>query len=173
MVQRLDQDTTGVMVFSIHPRAHKKMTEHFLNHDIDKIYWALIDGIPEAAAGKFSSQLARRRSSNLMVSVAKGGKHAETSYKLLKSMQDVSMVEVNLLTGRSHQIRAHFSEAGMPLLGDPPYGGPKQVNDIVIPRQMLHARALAFAHPITGKKMLFTSPLPEDFSSVLQALEVA
>jgi len=173
MVQRLDQDTSGVMVFSIHPRAHKKMTEHFLNHDIDKTYWALIDGIPDQSEGKFSSQLARRRSTNLMVSVAKGGKPAETRYRLLQSMNDVSMVEVDLVTGRSHQIRVHFSEAGMPLLGDQAYGGPKRVGDVVVPRQMLHARSLAFSHPVTGKKMLFTSPLPEDFSSVLRSLEVA
>ena len=173
MVQRLDQDTSGVMVFSIHPRAHKKMTEQFLTHAIDKTYWALIDGIPDAAEGKFSSQLARRRSTNLMVSVAKGGKPAETRYRLLQSMNHVSMVEVDLVTGRSHQIRVHFSEAGMPLLGDQAYGGPKRVADVVIPRQMLHARSLAFSHPVTGKKMLFTSSLPVDFSSVLQSLEVA
>ena len=173
MVQRLDQDTSGVMVFSIHPRAHKKMTEKFLNHAIDKTYWALIDGVPDAVEGKFSSQLARRRSTNLMVSVAKGGKPAETRYRLLQSMNHVSMVEVDLVTGRSHQIRVHFSEAGMPLLGDQAYGGPKRVGEIVVPRQMLHARLLAFSHPVTGQNMLFTASLPEDFSSVLQSLEVA
>lgn len=173
MVQRLDQDTSGVMVFSIHPRAHKKMTEQFLLHTIGKTYWALIDGIPDAAEGRFSSQLARRRSTNLMVSVAKGGKLAETRYRLLQSMNHASMVEVDLVTGRSHQIRAHFSEAGMPLLGDVAYGGPKRVGGVVIPRQMLHARSLAFSHPVTGKKMLFTVSLPEDFSSVLHSLEVA
>lgn len=173
MVQRLDQDTSGVMVFSIHPRAHKKMTEHFRGHEIDKTYWALIDGIPDKAQGKFSSQLARRRSSNLMVSVTRGGKQAETRYRLLNSMNGVSMVEVELITGRSHQIRAHFSEAGLPLLGDPAYGGPRFVDDVNIPRQMLHARALAFTHPVTAEKMHFTAPLPEDFSSVLQTLEVA
>lgn len=173
MVQRLDQDTSGVMVFSIHPRAHKKMTNQFLTHVIDKTYWALIDGIPDATAGKFSSRLARRRSTNLMVSVAKGGKPAETRYRLLQSMNDVSMVEVELVTGRSHQIRVHFSEAGLPLLGDHAYGGPQRVGDVVVPRQMLHARSLAFLHPVTGKRLLFTSSLPEDFSSVLQALQVA
>ena len=173
MVQRLDQDTSGVMVFSIHSRAHKKMTEQFLNHVVHKTYWALIDGIPDTAEGKFSSQLARRRSTNLMVSVAKGGKPAETRYRLLQSMNDVSMVEIDLVTGRSHQIRVHFSEAGMPLLGDHAYGGPQRVGEVFIPRQMLHARSLAFSHPVTGKEMIFTSSLPEDFSSVLQSLKVA
>jgi len=173
MVQRLDQDTSGVMVFSIHPRAHKKMTEHFRDHQIDKTYWALIEGVPDEAEGKFCSQLARRRSTNLMVSVAKGGKPAETRYRLLKSMNGISLVEVDLITGRSHQIRAHFSEAGLPLLGDLAYGGPKLIDEFVIPRQMLHARTLAFSHPVTGEKMLFSAPLPEDFSRVLQSLDAA
>lgn len=173
MVQRLDQDTSGVMVFSIHPRAHKKMTEQFVGHSIDKTYWALLDGIPDAAEGQFSSNLARRRSTNLMVSVTHGGKPAETSYKLLKTMLEVSMVEIKLVTGRSHQIRAHFSEAGLPLLGDSAYGGPRQIYGISVPRQMLHARALAFSHPVTGQKLFFTSALPEDFLNVLQSLEVA
>jgi 23S rRNA pseudouridine1911/1915/1917 synthase len=173
MVQRLDQDTSGVMVFSIHPRAHKKMTEHFRGHEIDKTYWALVKGVPDHAEGEFHSQLARRRSTNLMVSVAKGGKQAETRYRLLKSLNGVSLVEVDLITGRSHQIRAHFSEAGLPLLGDLAYGGPKLVDEVVIPRQMLHARTLAFSHPVTAEKMLFTAPLPEDFSNVLRFLDVA
>jgi 23S rRNA pseudouridine1911/1915/1917 synthase len=173
MVQRLDQDTSGVMVFSIHPRAHKKLTAQFLSHSIDKTYWALIDGVPDAAEGQFSSNLARRRSTNLMVSVTHGGKPAETRYKLLKTMLDVSLVEIKLVTGRSHQIRAHFSEAGLPLLGDPAYGGPRQVHGIAVPRQMLHARALAFSHPVTGQQMLFNSALPDDFANVLQSLEVA
>ena len=173
MVQRLDQDTSGVMVFSIHPRAHKKMTEQFLGHAIDKTYWALVNGIPDTAEGQFTARLARRRSTNLMVSVTHGGKPAETRYRLLKTLLDVSMVEITLITGRSHQIRAHFSEAGLPLLGDPAYGGPRRVHGVTVPRQMLHARALAFCHPVTAEQMLFTSELPEDFANVLQSLEVA
>ena len=149
------------------------MTEHFCGHEIDKTYWALIDGIPDEIQGTFRSHLARRRSTNLMVSVAKGGNQAETRYRLIKSMNGISMVEVELITGRSHQIRAHFSEAGLPLLGDPAYGGPRFVNDVIIPRQMLHARTLAFTHPVTAEKMCFTAPLPEDFSSVMRSLEVA
>lgn len=173
MVQRLDQDTSGVMVFSIHPRAHKKMTEHFRGREIDKKYWAMVYGIPDEEEGAFISQLARRRSSNLMVSVEKGGKQAETRYRLLKSMHDVSLVEVDLVTGRSHQVRAHFAEAGLPLLGDAAYGGPQLVGDVAVPRQMLHARSLAFSHPVTSENLLFNAPLPEDFANVLRSLEAA
>ncbi len=168
MVQRLDRDTSGVMVFSTHQRAHKKMTEAFRCRTVDKIYWALISGHPQAEEGLFSSQLARRHKTNLMVSVARGGKHAETRYRTLQTMAQVSLVEVRLITGRSHQIRAHFSEACLPLLGDLAYGGPTLIDGLVIPRQLLHSRELSFCHPVTGKNMVFTAPLPDDFSGILQ-----
>lgn len=168
MVQRLDRDTTGVMVFSIHQRAHKRLTEAFREREIDKVYWALIAGRPQHDQGRFCSLLARRRSTNLMVSVARGGKPAETHYRLLQTMGQVSLVEVRLLTGRSHQIRAHFSEAGLPLLGDVAYGGPHMFNQLTVSRQMLHSRELSFSHPVTGGKLSFTAPLPADFSAVLQ-----
>lgn len=171
MVQRLDRETSGVMVFSIHKRSHKKMTDAFRGRDIDKTYWALVAGIPQEEQGEFHSQLARRRATNLMVSVERGGKSAETHYRLLKRMERASLVEVKLLTGRSHQIRVHFSEAGLPLLGDTAYGGPKSIQGLNVPRQMLHSRELAFAHPVTGKMMVFTAPLPDDFSSLLTGLE--
>ena len=168
MVQRLDRDTSGVMVFSIHQRAHKKLTEAFKGRDVEKKYWALISGRPREEQGIFSSLLAKRRSTNLMVSVAKGGKQAETRYRLLQSMALASLVEVELVTGRSHQIRAHFSEAGLPLLGDVAYGGPHVVADLNIPRQMLHSRELSFRHPVTGQKMNFAAPMPQDLSVVLE-----
>jgi len=173
MVQRLDRDTSGVLVFSIHKRAHKKMTEAFRGRDIDKVYWALASGIPQDEQGKFCSLLAKRRSTNLVVSVARGGKPAETHYRLLKALEGCSLVEVKLITGRTHQIRAHFSEAGLPLLGDTAYGGPQTLDDLNIPRQMLHAKELTFCHPVTGKVMRFAAPLPNDFSNVLENLDAS
>lgn len=173
MVQRLDLDTSGVMVFSIHKRAHKKMTEAFRGRDIDKIYWALVSGIPKEDEGHFSSQLAKRRSTNLMVSVERGGKQADTLYRLLESTKQVSLVEIKLITGRSHQIRAHFSEADLPLLGDKAYGGPRTVNALDVPRQMLHSRQLSFDHPVSGERMVFTAPLPDDFANILRHLDVS
>ncbi len=173
MMQRLDLDTSGVMVFSIHKRAHKKMTEAFRGRDVDKVYWALVAGKPETKEGHFSSQLAKRRSTNLMVSVERGGKQADTLYRTLQSMDQASLVEVKLITGRSHQIRAHFSEAGLPLLGDTAYGGPQTINGVDVPRQMLHSRELSFNHPVTGEKMTFNAPLPNDFSYILKQLDVS
>lgn len=171
MVQRLDLDTSGVMVFSIHKRAHKNMTEAFLGRDVGKLYWALVAGQPAEVSGRFSSQLAKRRSTNLVVSVQRGGKQAETLYRLLQQLDGASLVEVELLTGRSHQIRAHFSEAGMPLLGDTAYGGPQIINDLNVPRQMLHSRELSFVHPVSGLEMNFTATPPDDFVTVLKHVD--
>lgn len=171
MVQRLDQDTSGVLVFSIHKRAHKRMTEAFRGRNVDKIYWALIAGRPARCEGHFSSLLAKRRATNLMVSVERGGKQADTLYRTIHTTELASLVEVELISGRTHQIRAHFSEAGLPLLGDTAYGGPNTLNGVDIPRQMLHSRELTFAHPVTGKKMTFTAPLPHDFLSILKHLD--
>lgn len=170
MVQRLDRDTTGLIVFSIHKRAHKKMTEAFRGRSVEKLYWALVSGTPEDETGVIRSLLAKRRSNNLIVSVKKGGKPAETHFRLLKKFQQASLMEVLLVTGRSHQIRAHFSEAGMPLLGDPAYGGMTSLETMQIPRQMLHARELRFVHPVSGKKLEFVAPLPQDFISVQEYL---
>lgn len=173
MLQRLDLNTSGVLVFSIHKRAHKSMTELFRGRDVDKTYWALIAGRPDQPEGHFSSQLAKRRSTNLMVSVERGGKQADTVYRTLHTRDHASLVEVGLISGRTHQIRAHFSEAGLPLLGDTAYGGPRTLNDVDVPRQMLHSRELSFAHPVTGKSMTFTAPLPNDFLSILKHLDVS
>lgn len=168
MVQRLDRDTSGVMVFSIHQRAHKKMTEAFREHSVNKTYWALVSGIPQKEEGHFSSLLARRRRTNLTVSVARGGKYAETHYRILEVLGQISLVEVKLITGRSHQIRAHFSEAGLPLLGDTAYGGPQMIDRLNIPRQLLHSRELSFCHPVTDENMNFVATLPDDFSTILE-----
>ncbi|MEJ2524531.1 MAG: RluA family pseudouridine synthase [Desulfuromonadales bacterium] len=167
MVQRLDRETSGVMVFSIHPQAHRQMTEQFRQHTVHKIYEALINGVPESAEGYFRSLLARRRSTNRVVSVEKGGKPAETHYRLVQAFAETSLVDVELVTGRSHQIRAHFAEANLPLLGDVHYGGPATFKDCIIPRQMLHSRALSFAHPVSGSTLQFCAPRPEDFAAVL------
>lgn len=173
MVQRLDRDTSGVMVFSIHPQAHKGLTAAFAEHRVNKRYLALVSGHLPCAEGEFRSELARRRSTNRMVSVEHGGKSAITRYRVLAAADDASLVEVEIPTGRSHQIRVHFAEAGHPLLGDPAYGGPVFLRGMTIPRQMLHARELLLDHPVTGVPLELKSPLPADFTAVLHHLGIS
>ncbi len=124
MVQRLDRDTSGIMVFSTHARAHRGLTLAISGRKIGKSYLALVRGEMPEATGEIRSFLARSRSSNLMRSVARGGKEALTRYRVVEELDDASLLEVEIPTGRSHQIRVHLSEAGHPLLGDLRYGGP-------------------------------------------------
>jgi len=167
MVQRLDRDTSGVTVFSIHQRAHAAMTRLFAERRVDKRYRALVAGVLVAKEDEFRSLLARQHRTNLMKSVQKGGKEAITRYRVVDEFADCTLVEVELVTGRSHQIRAHFAEAGHPLIGDRRYGGPGLVQGQEVRRTMLHAHSLSFAHPVSGEAMRFEAPLAEDMTSLL------
>ena len=170
MVQRLDRDTSGVMVFSIHPKAHKQLTTAFHERQVDKRYLALVAGSPPQAVGEFRSLLARRHATNRTVSVSRGGKPAITRYRVIEQFAGAALVEVELLTGRSHQIRAHFCEAGCPLLGDTAYGGPTRWNESCVPRQMLHASELRLKHPVSAVDCCWQAPLPHDFSTLLAGM---
>ncbi len=170
MVQRLDRDTSGVMVFSIHPSCHRALTESFVGRDVKKVYLALVAGSLQEKAGEFRSLLAKNRASNLVRSVARGGKEAITRYRVVEEFRGASLVEVELLTGRSHQIRAHFSEAGHPLLGDSRYGGPDQFVGRPVLRQMLHSRRLLLSHPRLQGPLDLEAPLPADMEKLLGLL---
>lgn len=173
MVQRLDRETSGVMVFSIHAKAHGALTKIFTERKVDKTYLALVKGRPVADAGEIRSHLGRSRHGNKMLSVQQGGKEAITRYRLLETFADTSLIELELLTGRSHQIRVHCSEQGFPLLGDSLYGGPGRWQQREIPRQMLHAARLALTHPVTGAALELQAPLPEDMATLLEELRAA
>jgi 23S rRNA pseudouridine1911/1915/1917 synthase len=171
MAQRLDRETSGVLLFSTHRRAHAGLTQAVAGRSAQKIYLALVFGTMSAPSGEFRSLLARNRASNLMRSVAKGGKEAITRYRVLQAWGEASLLEIELLTGRTHQIRAHFSEAGHPLLGDVRYGGPVLVAGLDIPRQMLHSWRLTLDHPVEQRELTFEAPLPADFQKLVDQLE--
>lgn len=162
MAQRLDRDTSGVIVFSIHPRSHQKLTRQLQERTAGKEYLAMVMGIPDPPEGIYHSMLARERRSHRVKSVLKGGKEAITRYRVLKSFGGASAVKVELVTGRMHQIRAHFSENGHPLLGDTRYDGPEYFERRSYPRQCLHSRRLGLKHPVSGTILEFTAPIPED-----------
>ncbi len=171
MVQRLDRGTSGLIVFSTHKQAHKGLTEIFVEHRVKKRYLALVVSVPDPASGEIESLLARNRKENRVKSVAKGGKRAVTRYRLIESFHAAALLEVELLTGRSHQIRAHMSERGCPLLGDQKYGGPGEIFGQTVPRPLLHAAELAFKHPVTGELLEFSQPLPADMLTLLKVLK--
>jgi 23S rRNA pseudouridine1911/1915/1917 synthase len=171
MVQRLDRDTSGVAVFSIHPRSHGGLTAVFAGRRVRKRYLALVAGHPLEPVGEFRSLLARQRSTNRMKSVEKGGKEAITRYRVIEEFHDASLVEIEIPTGRSHQIRVHFSEAGHPLLGDAAYGGPASLMGLALPRQMLHAATLDFVHPVSGEALSIVAPLSDDMARLIAVLK--
>jgi 23S rRNA pseudouridine1911/1915/1917 synthase len=170
MVQRLDRDTSGVMVFSIHGLAHRGLTQAFSGRSVGKVYLALVRGRLPGGTGEIRSLLARSRSSNRMHSVDRGGKEAITRYRVVEEFAEGSLVEVEIPTGRSHQIRVHLAEAGHPLLGDGRYGGPASAAGRDIPRQMLHAAKLFLVHPVSGEPLVLEAPLPEDMREILEVL---
>ena len=171
MIQRLDRSTSGLIVFSIHPEAHKKMTQMFVGGAVEKTYLALVHGQPEPVSGEITSLLARSRRENRVHSVAVGGKQAITRYRIETLLHEQALVRVQILTGRSHQIRAHMTELGCPLLGDQRYGGPLTIDSLKVPRVMLHAHQLKFAHPVTEHPLDFSLPMPEDMTKVVDFLE--
>lgn len=169
IVHRLDKDTSGALVFARNRAALHALQDRFRTHAIDREYVALVEGTP-AESGAFDADLVREP--GLRRSVARpgeAGKRAVTRYRTLERFPGAALVSVRPETGRTHQIRVHFSAAGHPLLGDRVYGN-RDPGAASAPRQMLHARRLGFPHPRTGEPLLAEAPVPEDFEKVLAAL---
>lgn len=181
IVHRLDKGTSGVLVAAKHDRAHQALSEQFSVHSVKRIYQALIYGSPQEDTGKIEGIIGRHPTERLRLSgKAKNGKHAVTRWKVKERYGRVSLVELRLETGRTHQIRVHLTEAGFPLLGDPLYPDGGRCNNIPdtqlrgminhLGRQALHARCLGFIHPTSGQYMEFTVEPPEDMQELLRYL---
>jgi 23S rRNA pseudouridine1911/1915/1917 synthase len=127
--------------------------------------------MPASDMGEIRSLLARSRRENRVHTVAAGGKLAVTRYRVESPLYDSSLIEVQILTGRSHQIRAHMAELGCPLLGDQRYGGPMALDGMLLKRPLLHAQRLKFLHPLTAQPLDFSVPMPDDMHQVLQFLK--
>lgn len=161
VVHRLDRETSGVLIFAKHVDAREALKEQFAVHSVDRVYIAIIEGTMNPERGTITSHLRERRDLR-MESVKKAGedtKLAVTHYRTVQTKGDWSMLEITLETGRKNQIRTHLSEAGHPVVGDRMYGS--DVNPIG--RLGLHAKLLGFEHPRTGKRMVFTAPIPSAF----------
>lgn len=168
---RLDKDTSGVLILGRHPRANKGLTDLFREHRLQKTYWALTKpGKTEETRIAVSDHLAPVRGSNRqlmrMVKVKSGGWKAETDLRRLEKTGRAELWEALPKTGRTHQIRVHLAGTGRPILGDFLYGGKSSE----VPRLLLHAKALAFQHPVTGDELRIEAPLPKDFTTLLEKL---
>jgi len=171
IVHRLDKDTSGVMVVAKNESAWTAMKDAFRERCVEKTYLALVLGEFGAVTGRIETRIGRNPRHRLKMAVLEdGGKLAITRYRVLSSGQGVTLVEVHIETGRTHQIRVHFAHLRHPVLGDPLYGGRQRDAAFRPSRQMLHAWRLAFPHPRTGVMREYSAPPPDDFLAALRAL---
>ncbi len=162
VVHRLDQDTSGILLFGKSESAKKFLQENW--EQTDKRYLAIVHGRLTPKDGTISTCLAENTAHRVYSTPdASRGKLSHTAYKVLKETKGFSLVAIHLITGRKHQIRVHFAENGNPVAGDRKYGN----RDFVSKRLALHARSISFTHPFNGRQMTFDTGMPEDFVRLL------
>ena len=180
IVHRIDKDTSGLLLVAKNDVAHERLSKQFADHSIERVYAAIVTGVPTMLTGTVDAPLARSETDRKKVAVTKSGrgKRAVTHWKMRKPLRDAALVECRLETGRTHQVRVHLASIGHPLLGDPVYGrSPKQrqrelLARLGFKRQALHAETLGFVHPVTKGRLSFTSALPSDMQELFSALGV-
>ncbi|MEY3406589.1 MAG: hypothetical protein RLZZ556_661 [Actinomycetota bacterium] len=171
IVSRLDVGTSGLMVLTRTEIAYSRMKQAFRDRKVDKTYHALVQGHPDPSSGTIDAPIARHPKHEYKFTVANDGKPSITHYQTLEAFRSASLIEVELETGRTHQIRVHFSAFKHPLVGDTLYGcDPKLAAHLKMSRQWLHAIKLGFIHPTTGEYVSFDSEYPEDLVGSLQIL---
>ncbi len=168
IVHRIDKDTTGLLMIAKNDKASLSLTEQLKAHTCKRTYQALVYGTIQENKGKINAPIGRDQMDRKKMAVTKNGKEAITHFTVLKRFKDFTLVECAFETGRTHQIRVHFSYIGHPLVGDKVYGRRKVIGD---EGQFLHAKTIGFLHPSTGKWMEFDSELPEYFKVFLKQLE--
>lgn len=184
IVHRLDKNTSGLLVVAKTDAAHHFLQKQFLTREISRTYWALVWGAMEQEQGTVEGNIARSKKDPTKFTVTSRGKAAVTHYRLLQDFRYISLLEIKLETGRTHQIRVHMKSIHHPVVGDETYNGrdgqlrrlPSHLHKRgqhllkLMPRQALHARYLTFIHPASKERVSFEAPLPEDFKIVLEKL---
>ena len=177
IVHRLDKETSGVMVVAKNDQSHGSLSDQFKTRETKKEYTAIVSGEMKKNSGVFSSPIGRSPSNRVkMTSFSKAGRDAETRWEVVERLRGATLVSAWPRTGRTHQIRVHFSENGFPVLADKVYGGKKSrprnsgTSEALIKRHALHAKRLGFTHPVTQKRIEFSAEIPEDMVSTINFL---
>lgn len=187
IVHRLDKETSGIILVAKNDSAHIDLSEQIKNRVVEKYYTAFVNGRVENLEGEVDAPIGRDpKNRKRMAVVASGGKSAQTDYFVLEKFLCFTHLDLRLHTGRTHQIRVHLSHIGHPVAGDPTYGGMRvkglhgeskvvkeRMNEAMglLKGQALHARQMAFTHPMTGEPMRFSAPLPDDISNFYEFLK--
>lgn len=163
-VHRLDKGTSGLLAVAKHPHAQEKLKRQLHTGDFRRVYLAVCDGAPPAPAGAIDAPIGPVEGSLLQRQVRPDGRPARTHYRVLRPCGPRALVQLELDTGRTHQIRVHMAHLGCPLTGDFLYGAEDRA---LIPRPALHSARLELAHPITGERLRFAAPLPADLAALI------
>jgi 23S rRNA pseudouridine1911/1915/1917 synthase len=179
LIHRLDKDTTGLLLVARTPETHTRLAAAMQAREIEREYLALCLGSP-TGGGTVDEPIGRHRSARTHMAVRADGRQAVTHYWIEERFRAHTLLRVRLETGRTHQIRVHLAHIGLPVVGDPVYGGRRRLTAGAstalaaalkgFPRQALHARRLAFQHPLSSEPLAFEAPLPADFAALLSAL---
>ena len=186
-VHRLDKATSGVLCFALNEQAHKKLSQQFQDRSVRKIYVVLVDGILSPEKGEINQPIAPHPAQPGKMMVSNKGKKSYTAYQVVEQFPAFSLVEADIKTGRTHQIRVHFESIGYPLAVDEMYGtrsefylseikqkkyrlSKNQEERPLMSRTSLHAFRLEINHPTTQKRLIYEAPLPKDFTAVLKQL---
>jgi 23S rRNA pseudouridine1911/1915/1917 synthase len=171
IVHRLDVGTSGVMVVALSERAYTVLKRAFKQRTVDKRYQALVQGHPDPSSGTIEAPIGRHRGHDWKFAVTENGRHSVTHYDTVEMLRAATLLDIHLETGRTHQIRVHFSALHHPCVGDPTYGAdPVLAKRLGLDRQWLHARSLAFTHPADGRWFEVSSPYPHDLQHALDVL---
>ncbi|MFT5871311.1 MAG: 23S rRNA pseudouridine1911/1915/1917 synthase [Clostridium sp.] len=165
IVHRIDKDTSGALVVAKNDSSHNSLAAQLKDHSMTRSYLALVEGIIKNDEGTIDEPIARHPKDRIKMAIVENGKKAITHYKVIERFGSHTLVECNLETGRTHQIRVHMAKIGHPLVGDVVYGFKKQRFNLK--GQVLHAKRLGFMHPSTNEYMEFLSPLPDYFEKLI------
>ena len=170
IVHRLDKDTSGAIIVAKNDKAHINLSEQLKNHEVKKTYLALVRGIIKENEATINMPIARSKKDRKKMDVDKNGKEAITHFKVLERYKNkYTLLQINLETGRTHQIRVHLSHIGYPIIGDEVYSNGK--NEWNVSGQCLHAWKLEFNHPVTGKLISLEAEIPEYLKNIIKELE--
>ena len=166
IVHRLDKDTSGLLLVAKNDASQLALSEQLSARSMEKHYRALVEGNVKEDSGCIEAAIARSKKDRKKMAVDDEGREAITEWTVLQRGRGVTLLDVHILTGRTHQIRVHTKHIGHPVCGDPIYGSAKGAK---VPRLMLHAYSLTFTHPASGQRMTFTAELPEEFLRGMKA----